>query len=42
MARVLYSHVPKNDDELSIKENDIVKVLRLVRFKNLYNCFIKI
>lgn len=29
-AKVLYSYVPVNDDELSIQENDVVTVLRLV------------
>lgn len=29
-AKVLYSYIPVNEDELSIQENDIVTVLRLV------------
>lgn len=29
-ARVLYSYVPINEDELAIQENDIVKIIRLV------------
>lgn len=29
-AKVLYSYVPVNEDELSIQENDVVTVLRLV------------
>jgi hypothetical protein len=31
LARVLYSYIPVNDDELPIQENDTVQVLRLVR-----------
>ena len=33
LARVLYSYVPVNDDELPIQENDTVQVLRLVSFE---------
>lgn len=29
-ARVIYSYVPANEDELTIQENDIVQVIRLV------------
>lgn len=29
-ARVVYSYMPANDDELAIQENDVVNVLRLV------------
>jgi hypothetical protein len=29
-AKVLYTYIPVNDDELPISENDIVQVLRLV------------
>jgi hypothetical protein len=31
-AKVLYSYIPVNNDELPIQENDIVQVLRLVKF----------
>jgi len=39
-AKVLYTYVPVNDDELSIQENDIVQVLRLVEdgwYEGIYN-----
>lgn len=31
-ARVLFSYVPVNNDELPIQENDVVQVIRLVSF----------
>jgi hypothetical protein len=42
-ARVLYSYVPINEDELAIQENEIVKVIRLVLMnskKLIFNEFI--
>lgn len=39
-ARVLYSYVPVNEDELAIQENEIVKVIRLVEdgwYEGIYN-----
>lgn len=32
-ARVLYTYIPVNSDELPIQENDIVQVIRLVRLR---------
>ena len=40
-AKVLYSYIPVNDDELAIQENETVQVIRLVGFDSFWHVLVK-